>query len=257
MFFALSKILYFFIKPIVWLTYFLARALWLKNEHRSRKILRGCLWFTLIATNPFIGNRIFHAWEWAAVPMSAVKDTFDVGIVLGGYSDFGGYNYQDRLNFNLASNRLTDAVVLYKTGHVRKLLITGGDGRLFGDLISEAVQTKSFLLSIGVKEDDILTEETSRNTRENALFTKVLLEKQGLKAAKCLLITSAFHTRRAKGCFDKVGLKTTPFPAHFFAARVQSGAETYLVPDKWAFVKWEAFIKEWIGYGIYWVQGYI
>ena len=257
MFFALSKILYFFIKPIVWLVFFIGRALWTKNDLRRRKILRGCLWFALLFTNPFLSNRIFHAWEWPAVPMTSVRDTFDVGIVLGGFSDFGGYNYEDRLNFNPAVNRLTDAVVLYKKGLVKKLLISGGDGKLFGEKISEAVVTRQFLLDIGIKNEDILTEEKSRNTRENALFSKDLLEKQGYNSPKCLLITSAFHTRRSKGCFDKVGLNTTAFPAHFYAARLESGAETYIVPDKWAFVKWEAFIKEWIGYAVYWVQGYV
>jgi uncharacterized SAM-binding protein YcdF (DUF218 family) len=257
MFFILSKILSFFIKPTVWLIFFVGKALFTKNDFRRRKILRGCLWFVIIFTNPFISNRIFHAWEWKALPMSSVRDTFSVGIVLGGYSDFNGYEYQDRLNFNFAVNRLTDAIVLYKKGLVKKLLISGGDGKLFGDKISEAVQTRQFLLDLGIKNDDILTEETSRNTRENALFTKDLLEKKGYKKPKCLLITSAFHMKRSKGCFDKVGLNTTAFPAHFFASRVQGGAETYLVPDKWAFVKWEAFIKEWIGYAIYWIQGYV
>jgi uncharacterized SAM-binding protein YcdF (DUF218 family) len=257
MFFALSKIFFFFIKPIVWFVFFVGKTLWTKNDFRRRKILRGCLWFVILFTNPFISNRVFYAWEWEAVPMTSMRDTFDVGIVLGGYSDFGGYNYQDRMNFNPAVNRLTDAIVLYKKGFVKKLLISGGDGKLFGEKISEAVQTRQFLLDLGIKNEDILTEENSRNTRENALFTKDLLEKQGYLNPKCLLITSAFHMKRSKGCFDKVGLNTTAFPAHFYASRVQGGAETYLVPDKWAFVKWEAFIKEWIGYGVYWLQGYI
>jgi uncharacterized SAM-binding protein YcdF (DUF218 family) len=257
MFFALSKILYLFIKPIVWLVFFIGKAHWTKNDLRKRKILRGCLWFVILFTNPFLSNRIFHAWEWPAVPITSVRDTFDVGIVLGGYSDFGGYNYEDRLNFNPAVNRLTDAIVLYKTGHLKKLLISGGDGKLFGEKISEAVATRQFLLDIGIKNEDILTEEKSRNTRENALFTKDLLEKQGIANAKCLLLTSAFHMKRSKGCFDKVGLNTTAFPAHFYAVRLEAGAETYLVPDKWAFIKWEAFIKEWIGYAVYWVQGYV
>jgi uncharacterized SAM-binding protein YcdF (DUF218 family) len=257
MFFALSKILYLFIKPIVWLVFYIGKALWTKNDIRRRKILRGCLWFVILFTNPFLSNRIFHAWEWPAVAMTSVQDTFDVGIVLGGYSDFGGYNYQDRLNFNPAVNRLADAIVLYKKGHLKKILLSGGDGKLFGEKISEAVATRQFLLDLGIKNEDILTEEKSRNTRENALFTKDLLEKQGIANAKCLLLTSAFHMKRSKGCFDKVGLNTTAFPAHFFAARLEAGAETYIVPDKWAFVKWEAFIKEWIGYIVYWVQGYI
>lgn len=257
MFFVLSKILYFIIQPIVWFVGFLGFAYFTKNQQKRRLILRGLFWGIILLTNPFLSNRIFHAWEYPAVPMQSMRDTFDVGIVLGGFSAFDVYPSTDRLNFNSSVNRLTDAVVLYKKGLVKKLLITGGDGRLVGKSVNEADATLTYLMDMGIAQNDILIENNAKNTRENAVFSKVLLEKNSLANAKCLLITSAFHMRRSMGCFKKVGINFQPFPAHFIAERLEWNASSTFMPDNKAFWNWEIFIKEWVGYGVYWLQGYI
>jgi uncharacterized SAM-binding protein YcdF (DUF218 family) len=136
-------------------------------------------------------------------------------------------------------------------------LITSGGGYLLGDKINESDISKKFLLQYGVPETDILIENQSNNTRENAVFTKTFLEKNGLAQSKLLLITSAMHMRRSIGCFKKVGLNFTPFPAHFFANRLQWNMESTILPDNRAFHRWEKFLKEWVGCVVYWLQGYI
>lgn len=256
MFFIFSKILYFIIQPIVWLVFFLARAACVKSEIKRKKILRGMLWATLIFTNPFISNLIFHAWEYEAVPIDNLKKQYEVGIVLGGYSEFDVYP-QDRLNFNFAANRLVDAIVLYKKGIIKKILISGGDGRLVGTSVNEADMTLHHLLSLGIPSSDILIENKSRNTHENASFTQILLQQRGLDTSPCLLITSASHMRRSLACFKKTALLCDPFPAHFIAEKIDYTIRTTILPDKLAFNKWEVFLKEWIGYCVYKLQGYI
>jgi uncharacterized SAM-binding protein YcdF (DUF218 family) len=257
MFFALSKILFFIIQPIVWLVGLLGWSFFTKSTQKKVKILRGVFWMVLLLTNPFLSNRVFHAWEYPALSMDNMKDTFDVGIVLGGFSDFGVYPISDRLNFNEGTNRFQDAYLLYKKGIIKKILITSGGGYLLGDKINESDISKKFLLQYGVPETDILIENQSNNTRENAVFTNTFLEKNGLAQSKLLLITSAMHMRRSIGCFKKVGLNFTPFPAHFFANRLQWNMESTILPDNRAFHRWEKFLKEWVGCVVYWLQGYI
>jgi uncharacterized SAM-binding protein YcdF (DUF218 family) len=257
MFFALSKLLFFIIQPIVWLVGLLAWSYFTKNDKKRVKILRGLFLGVLLMTNPFLSNRVFHAWEYPAVPIESLKDTFDVGVVLGGYSEFDVYPVHDRVNYGEGVNRFNDALLLYKKGIVKKLLLTGGDGRLIGEKMNEAELSKSVLLQLGVPESDILLENQSKNTRENATFSKLVLKKQGLEHSKILLITSAFHMRRSIGCFKKVGLEFTPFPAHFVAKRLQWDTRSTILPDNEGLSKWEFFIKEWVGYAVYWLQGYI
>lgn len=256
MFFALSKLLYFILQPLNWLVGLPIFAMFTKNARRKRRILRGCFFLLVLITNPFLSNRIFHAWEAEAVQMSTLRDTFDVGIVLGGYANGDTYA-NDRLVLAPAANRIVDAIQLYKRGIVKKLLITGGDGRLLGDSYPESYWAKNYLLDIGVKPEDILFEDQSRNTHENALFSKQLLDKQGLSNAKLLLFTSAFHIPRAQACFKKVGLNTRPFPAHFEAGKLTIEPRTWLTPDADLIKNWEVFLKEWVGYAVYKLQGYV
>jgi uncharacterized SAM-binding protein YcdF (DUF218 family) len=256
MFFILSKLLSFLIQPTIWLIGLLTWAFFAKNPSKKRRILRGAFFFTVIFTNPFLMHQTYRIYETPMVPMSSLRDTFDVGIVLGGFSNFN-INTDERLNFNQAVNRLTDAIVLYKKRRVRKLLITGGDGNLIGEKSPEALKVEPFLLQMGVRQEDILLESSSRNTHENALLTKQLLDNQGLSTSKLLLITSAFHMPRSMGCFKKVGLTVQPFPAHFMGEAPSLSANYWLKPDAQALYYWEVILKEWIGYVVYSLKGYI
>jgi uncharacterized SAM-binding protein YcdF (DUF218 family) len=209
----------------------------------------------VVLTNPFISNRIFEAWEYEPILPEQLHDTFDVGIVLGGFTEFDVQS-NEILNFGPAANRLTDALALYKTGKICKLLITGGNGRLIGKNLAEADFVKPYLNAIGVPDSDIIIENRSRNTRENAVFTKKMLDTL-LPESKCLLITSAFHMPRAKACFDKIGFYCQPFPAHFMAEKIDMRPSAIFYPDREAFYNWQIFIKEWIGFMAYKFQGYI
>ncbi len=255
MFFILSKLLYFLLQPLNWVIGLLIFAFFTKNARRKRRLLRGCFVLLVLITNPFLGNRVFHAWEVAPLPMNELRDTFDVGIVLGGYTKGGTYAV-NRLNFSSAANRLTDAVQLYKRGVVKKLLISGGDGNLFGASYPESILAQKFLLDIGVKSEDLLIEDHSRNTHENAVFSKELLEKQGITNAKALIFTSAFHIPRAMGCFNKIGVNAQPYPTNFIADRLTLQPQSWLIPNPDLIRHWEAFFKEWIGYVVYKIQGY-
>ncbi len=255
MFFILSKLLYFLLQPLNWLIGLPIYAIFTKNARKKRRLLRGCFVLLVLITNPFLGNRIFHAFEAESVSMSGLRDTFDVGIVLGGYTKGGTYA-EDRLNFSYAANRLTDAIQLYKRGIVRKLLISGGDGKLMGTSYLESELAKNFALDMGVKPEDLLIEDNSRNTHENAIFSKQVLEKQGITNAKIVVFTSASHIPRAMGCFQKIGLNPYPFPTSFVANRLTAQPETWLLPNPEMIRNWESFIKEWIGSMVYKIQGY-
>jgi uncharacterized SAM-binding protein YcdF (DUF218 family) len=256
MFFILSKLLYILIKPTTWLIFALCWLLYTKNEQKRRKRLIGLLVAVLVMTNPLLSNRIFHAWEWAEVPIESLKVPFEVGIVLTGFSDIDAYISPDRLNFKNGANRLTDAVVLYKRGLIKKILITGGYSDLTGETINEADLAEAFLQQVGIPKSDIYIENQSRNTRENAVFTKLMLEKLNIHS-RCLLITSASHLRRSVACFEQIGMEVTPFPCNFVAKRLQGKANSLIIPSDDAFVHWKTFVKEWIGWVVYKMQGYI
>ena len=83
------------------------------------------------------------------------------------------------------------------------ILLSGGSGYMFGQEPSEAIEIEQYLIRMGVPKNCILTEHQSRNTYENAVYSKKLIEQTFESAPSILLITSAFHMPRTKACFEK------------------------------------------------------
>ncbi len=68
---------------------------------------------------------------------------------------------------------------------------------------------KEFATKLVVPDERIISETESRNTRENALYTKKILKK--INAQKVILVTSAFHMPRSYAVFKKIGVNAVPF----------------------------------------------
>ena len=101
-----------------------------------------------------------------------------------------------------------------------------------------------------------MREEKSRNTRENALFTKQLVVALP-ELDTLILVTSAFHQRRALGCFAKVGLHPIAFPAGYRSADRRASPDYWLVPSPEALVNFSLLIHEASGWLTYKVLGYL
>jgi len=91
---------------------------------------------------------------------------------------------------------------IYKQGYANKIITTGGVTRDRG--ITEGQYQKEFLIQNGVPSEDILLENKSLDTSENALFAKEILDKEGFKYEKILLISKTYHARRIFMTFKKV-----------------------------------------------------
>lgn len=92
------------------------------------------------------------------------------------------------------SNRVEKAYTLYKEGLVKKIVVTGGVGD--SDTISEGEWEMNRLLELGVRKEDILLEDKSKNTFENIKFAKELMDKKNLNTA--IIVSNSFHLRRAE-----------------------------------------------------------
>ena len=99
-------------------------------------------------------------------------------------------------NFN--DNIARRAAQLYREGYAPKVLFTGGLGRNTEGLLpeSEALRFGKVAAQCGVPWEDILLEDRSTNTRDNILFTRQLLEAQGIPHARILGVHQPFMERR-------------------------------------------------------------
>ena len=251
MFFFLSKTVYFLSKPFTWVVLSFALCL-LVRRYRQRFFWVGfglLLWFS----NPFISNALMRAWEVPPVPLASLE-TYDIGIVLGGITS--DKVPRDRVHVTGPADRILHAVHLYREGKIRKILVSGGSGKLIKDQVMEADLLKRLLRLSGVPERDILTESASRNTRENALHSAQLLHER-FPGRKYLLITSAYHMRRAEACFRQVELPVDTYGVDFRSDEYQYTPDQLLLPSVVAFENWEIIMREVIGLIAYKVAGYI
>lgn len=207
-------------------------------------------------TNPFLSNLALLAWEPEFKPFDEIEN-HEIGIVLTGVTNLSKTAY-DRTFFNKGADRITHALQLYQMGKIKKILITGGQGLNPVNPQSEAELLQRFLIMTGMPEEDIWIEDQSKNTAQNAQFTKDFLEKKGINTnQEFILITSAFHMFRSKGCFDKVGLKTESFPTDYYSHDVKYDIPSLIFPDSNSIQYWTKLFKEWLGIIVYKLVGYM
>lgn len=254
MFFYLSKLLYFVFNPAVWIVAILAWAVLTRNKKTKNAWFVAGVALLILLTNPFLSNMAVKQWERPYRSINEIRQPYDYGIVLGGM--VGWDEDHRRLFFGEATDRLMQALDLYKTGKIRKIIISGGSGRILKPDDKEALFLKDYLLRLGIPPGDLLIEPLSRNTRENALFVANMLPKQNNSS---ILITSALHMRRSEGCFRKEGLRFLTWPTD----RISSpGPLTFdpgeiVIPSASALEKWNRLIHEIAGYAVYSVVGYL
>ncbi|SCW61155.1 Uncharacterized SAM-binding protein YcdF, DUF218 family [Mucilaginibacter sp. NFR10] len=242
MFFIFSKVLSFLMNLLLWVFAILLIALFSKNVKRKRKFLLAGIIVLYIFSNSLLLNLVSWCWDIreTAVP---VGKKYTCAIVLGGFSsddgDGGGF-------FNSAADRFIQGVRLQKTGKVSHLLITGGNGLLRPSGFREADWVREQLREMQVADSCVLSEPKSRNTIENAAFSKELLQQHKLKGPY-LLVTSAFHMRRSLMIFKKQGVDVVAYPCNFSSRRFSVSADDFL-PNAGALAGWGTYIKEAIGY---------
>jgi uncharacterized SAM-binding protein YcdF (DUF218 family) len=119
----------------------------------------------------------------------------------------------------------------------------------------EAQVIKKKLISLGVPSDCILTENKSLNTYQNALYSSIILEKEKSQSS-FLLITSAYHIKRAKACFRKQGFDIECFPVDRLGDSPRFVYSQFF-PQQALFSKWDYLLHEIFGFIVYKAVGYI
>ena len=254
MFFFLSKFLHFLIVPLNWIIGLTAYGIFGKNAQRKRRALRTALGILVIGTNPLIGNLVAGWYEEPGKSVAELNAPYDYALILGGFSNTETEYNADRLNLGDAPNRLTQSVDLYRQGLVKKMLLSGGSGQIFGETANEALITADYLKRLGLPATDYLIDKKSRNTYENFYYSKKLLETDS--TARILVLTSAFHIPRSRMIAAKAELECDFFATDFFAEQWNWAPSDTVLPDLKYLKMWQVMIKEWIGIVVYRLRGY-
>ncbi len=244
--FIIGKILFFFLSPFVWVFILVIFTALAKTEAKRKKLARITLAVLLFFSNPWLINNLQYSLHAPPMPMAA-NEKYDVGIVLGGMTSYDRVNKEG--HFNMSSDRFIQTALLYKKGHIKKIIASGGQNGIFSeDNFMEADFIAKNLIDLGIPEEDILIENQSKNTIENARFSKEIMDRNGGIKTKAVLITSAFHIPRATLTFEQAGIAVRPYPCAFSmlpSAIEFTGAS--MIPASWAMDSWGSFFRELMG----------
>lgn len=255
MFFILSKILSFFLSTFTWIFILFILTLILKNKKWSRRCLIYGIAFLLFFSNSFIATEALRLWEYPLTEDKNLAETYDAGIVLGGGMVTIDTDY-DRMTFHNNTDRMLQALRLYKDGKIKNIILSSGSGSMVYRDMLEASLLKRYFVNIDVPDSAIIIDSLSDNTHENAVNTAKIL-KSKYPEGKFLLITSSMHMRRAIGCFKHEGIEVTPFSTCLITGERELDFGHLIVPNMEAIGQWDSLIHEVAGYIIYAVSGYL
>ena len=256
MFFYLSKIFWFFIQPLNLAIFLLLAGLLAAMIGRRRLAATGSvLAFLILALSAWtsLGAMMLNPLE-ERFPRPPLPEKVDGIVVLGGGFEGAINLVRGGYELNSSGDRLVETAVLARRFPQARVVVSGGNGSLFLDGEGDADTAPRLLVPLGVSVDRLVLEDKSRNTYENAVFSRKLVEPK--PGETWLLVTSAFHMPRAKALFDKAGFPTVPWPVDY---RTSGREGVGLFRDNAAdsVQNTTMAIREWIGLFAYWLSGRI
>lgn len=226
----------------MWIVALLLTSLISKRPKLKRRTLIAAALLLIIFSNEGILEVFARQWNLPAGNIDKNK-VYSSVIVLGGFSgeDRNGNGF-----FNENSDRFIQGIKLKTTGLASHILISGGNGTLQADPFTEGTWAKQQLKEFKFADSTVLSESRSRNTLENAAFSKVILDKAHLKPPY-LLVTSAWHMRRSAYIFQKAGMDVIPYPCGYVAGNRHLNTMEFILPDAHTLSLWDYYIKEVVG----------
>jgi uncharacterized SAM-binding protein YcdF (DUF218 family) len=253
LFFFTSKLLWLVTAPdIIWLgVLILCFALGATRFRRPARLVAGLLLalaMLVVTIRPAqylarpLENRFPHP-DWPACVLGIV--------MLGGGENPEITQSRGVPQIDRGSPRLFAAIELLRRYPEARLVFSGGSGDPWRPEPSEAGTIKAVLDQLGIDPGRVRFEDKSRNTWENLINTKALVEPA--PDQRWVLVTSAMHTPRAVGIARQLGWTVLPWPVDYTTLPERDlGSEGH-------FAKYLADFgdaaHEWLGLLAYWLSG--
>jgi uncharacterized SAM-binding protein YcdF (DUF218 family) len=226
-----------FVLLLLWLA-------WRLHKKNARLAGRACLLALLLyaASIRPAAEMLLRPLEYAyPLPLSA---SGDVIVVLGGGSLADvplpqGWSGQVT---DGPAQRLLGAYVLQRRSG---LPVIASGGEVFRGNGAEAQIMRDVLVSLGMAPDKVVAEAKSLNTQQNAEFTASLLRQYDWQ--RPVLVTSAFHMRRAVEEFKRAGVAVTPYPVGYSVLRSKYWNVLSWVPSADGLYGTSLALKEYLG----------
>lgn len=233
------------LQPYPLLLVTLGIALWYvwRRVPDQRRHLR-CVWtaWVLLVLNslPIVAHYAAGLLEWRFPRIVTRPPEMRVIVVLGGgVIPAVAAGDHDRMS-DRSLYRALAAAELYHAGTRCPVLVSGGHSDPIEPEREPAESMAEFLRQTGVDPADLIVENRSRNTAENAAFSAQILKERGLDEG-IVLVTSATHLVRAEHLFRRAGCQTTPVGCRYRTDECDEGIWVIWPKVKSALIQQEVF----------------
>jgi uncharacterized SAM-binding protein YcdF (DUF218 family) len=256
MFFILSKTLGTLTVPSHLVALFAAGGLallWTRFARAGRRLLLISLGLVVVFGVLPVGKASMLLLEQRFPPWTATGNPPDGIVILGGAVEPGRSAVRGMVSINDSAERITAVAALARRFPDARIVFSGGSASLIVAGPPESAFMLELFESFGIARSRVTLEERSRNTVENARFTKALIEPK--PGERWLLVTSAMHMPRSVGAFRQAGFAVEAYPVDW---------RTNGWSDLWRAAPWpldglyasDMGAKEWAGLLAYRLAGY-
>lgn len=215
-----------------------------------RLAVTAAVLLALIAFSP-VGNLLIYSLESRFPPWNPARGAPDGIIILGGSIDPDiSFAHQTPV-VRQAADRLIVAAELARKYPDARIVFSGGNANLVSNDAKEGDDAAEVLERLGVDKSRLTIERQSRNTVENAEFSKALVKPQ--PGERWLLITSAYHMPRSVGLFRKAGFPIEPYPVDWRTGKLGDLFVANMAMD--GLSRTDIAIREWLGLVAYRLNG--
>ena len=181
----------------------------------GRKLLIAFVVLIAICGFSPLGNFLLYPLEARFPAWDPARGAPDGIVVLGGAIDADLSASHGKAVYTRAADRVIEAAALARQYPKARIIYSGGSANLIDADAREADYAADIFERLGVARDRLTMERRSRNTKENAEFSRLLAAPKS--GERWLLLTSAFHMPRSVGVFRKAGFAVEPYPVDWRA----------------------------------------
>jgi uncharacterized SAM-binding protein YcdF (DUF218 family) len=245
----LSKTLWFIVRPGTFALILACVGLalmWRGRRWGRWPLLAGLGFYVVVIATPLAPWIVMPLEDRFPRPLQA-PPRVDGVIVIGGAVDQNLTEARGIPALNGAAERMTEFVALARRYPEARLVFTGGQGSLVHGGLTEADVARQLFTALGLPAMRVTYEDQARNTWENAVLTRRLVDPR--PGETWLLVTSASHMPRSVGAFRKAGWQVVPWPVNY---RTGHGfAALYDAPFPERLQMLESGLREWLGMVVY------
>ena len=176
----------------------------------GRKLMVAAVVLLAICGFSPLGKLLLYPLESRFPPWDSARGAPDGIVVLGGSIDADLSAAHGTAIVRSAADRIIAAAALAHQYPNARVIFAGGNSNLISNDAREADFAAAIFESLGTSKARLIMERRSRNTQENAEFSKALVAPKS--GERWLLVTSAYHMPRAVGLFRKAGFDVEAYP---------------------------------------------